>query len=182
MDVSSYSVVEFQFVPSVMDTLGFVLDTKTKFSIKIEVPPLVLNKVEQILPTAIVKQFSLNEKVVLFLLPSDSTVPTLKYKVSYFKIGERLPLLTEYWVVPQALNNGQFSLRIGPDNLAYDLPMNFWEFKSLVSGVTLPEYSIDKSSLNFSITPPETQIQLLYTGKYTRADVIWLGNPLIVKA
>jgi hypothetical protein len=173
MDAASYSIVEFQFIPSIMDSLGFLLDPKTKYSIKIETPPLVLNGVEQILPTTILKLFSLNEKVVLFLLPSDSTVPTLKYKVSYFKIGERQPLLIESWVVPQALNGAQFSLKVGPDNSAYDLPANFWEFKSLISGIPLPEYSIANDRLNFAFNPPETQIQLLYTGKYTRADVVW---------
>lgn len=174
-DLSTYSVVEFQFYPPILDVNGSLTDTADQYAIHIESPPIVLQKsIAQPIPTKIIKPFTLGELVTLYLTPSDVMVPTLKYKVGYYKKGNKVPLHQETWVVPQPLTNKQASLTIGPGNQVYALPMNFWRLKSLVAGVPLPVYEVRQNSLYFVSNPAaDAQIMVEYTGKYTRFDVVW---------
>jgi hypothetical protein len=169
-----YTSIQLQLIAPLLDGEGEVPLDSADYLITITSPVLSTPGFAITAPVKLTKRLRLNQIAYLKLLPSNQTIPALKYKVTYARAKTAATILAkEEWIVPLPPVPLVTELKLEPDSLTYDLPINFRTLVDLQANVTLPSYQVYQNRLIFLVAPPQLTARLTYNTYLTRADVVY---------
>ncbi len=105
---------------------------KKRYALRISCPPSNRPGEWQYIPDSYYYEIPDDGLLRLQLVPSDRYLPIGRYVVEYFRIGKKLPVLTQRWVVPKPppIGTYSFSYELQPPIL----PVDVWKITSVSAG------------------------------------------------
>jgi hypothetical protein len=169
-----YTTIRLDLAPAILEADGISLLDASDYVISITSPAMIQSDAIAPLPNIINKRIKVGQSLILKLLPSDTTIPRGKYKVTYAKAERRNNILfKEEWIIPSSPRPKETSLFLNPSTLTYLLPEQFAQLEQIQSLVVLPSFSVYQRELTFESPPPEVTVVLLYNGYLTRSEIVY---------
>lgn len=142
-------VIDFKAPLLNEDSSPFQDDLKPRqYVLNISTPPSNRRGETQHIPDTYYFRIPEDGIVRLQLVPSDRYLPIGRYKVDYYRIGKKNPLMTQNWVVPPPPPLGSYSFIYEPEMPV--LPINIWKITSASAG---DNWTAEYNSI-FWTTPP----------------------------
>lgn len=146
-----YTPIVIQFRPPILDDSGSPYvdkEGKHRYALRISTPASNRQGENQYIPDSFYYPVPEDGLVRMYLVPSDRYLPVGRYVVEYYRIGHKLPLLKERWIVPQPPPMGSFSFTY--QAMPPILPIDVWKVVTVSAG---EEWVSNFNSLTWGMPP-----------------------------
>lgn len=151
-----YNLLEY--TPIVIDYKPFIMDAnnvgvfhkskkgKPNYTMRITPPRTAAKGINQYITDSVVIPIMPDGTFRYKLKPSKLYLPNGRYRVEFFRRGNRIPLDIQEWSIPAMPKNAVFAFTVNTDAGQVQLPMNIWNITAIDPVV---QYSYQYNNLSF---------------------------------